>query len=48
MLGLLSCAFEFKVRNREIYDGVGGYSATNVDFIMFYQYLNREDYVGLN
>ena len=30
-LGMHSCAFEFKVRNRYIYDGVGGYSTTNAD-----------------
>ncbi len=45
-LGLHSCAFEFKVRNRDIYDGVGGYCATNADVIMYYQYLNREDYIA--
>lgn len=30
-----------------LYDGVGGFSRTNADFIMFYfyQYLNNEDYV---
>lgn len=45
-LGLHSCAYEFQVRNRDIYDGVGGYSMTNADFIMFFQYLNREDYIA--
>ena len=45
-LGLHSCAYEFQVRNRDIYDGVGGYSTTNADFIMFFQYLNREDYIA--
>ncbi len=45
-LGLHSCAYEFNVRNRDIYEGVGGYSSTNADFIMFYQYINNEDYVA--
>ena len=45
-LGLHSCAYEFKVRNREIYDGVGGYSTTNADFITFFQYVNSEDYIA--
>ena len=40
-----SCAFEYSVRNSDLYDGVGGVSRTNADFIMFYQYLNNEDYV---
>lgn len=26
--------------------GVGGYSRTNADFIVFYQYLNQEDYIA--
>lgn len=41
-----SCAFEYSVRNSDLYDGVGGFSRTNADFIMFYQYLNDEDYVA--
>lgn len=41
-----SCAFEYSVRNGDLYDGVGGFSRTNADFIMFYQYLNKEDYVA--
>lgn len=45
-LGMHSCAFEYSVRNSDLYDGVGGFSRTNADFIMFYQYLNREDYVA--
>ena len=45
-LGLHSCAYEFNVRNRDIYEGVGGYSSTNADFIMSYQYINNEDYVA--
>ena len=45
-LGLHSCAYEFKVRNHEIYDGVGRYSTTNADFITFFQYVNSEDYIA--
>ncbi len=45
-LGLHSHAFEFAVRNRDIYDGVGGYAATHADFILFIQRLNREDYIA--
>lgn len=41
-----SCAFECSVRNSDLYDGVGGFSRTNADFIMFYQSLNNEDYVA--
>lgn len=41
-----SCAFEYSVRNSDLYDSVGGFSRTNADFIMFYQYLNNEDYVA--
>lgn len=45
-LGLFSSAYEFKVRNRDIYEGVGGFSCTNADFILFSQYLNQEDYLA--
>ena len=45
-LGLSSCAFEFAVRNSDIYANVGGYSYTHADFIMFFQYLNARDYVA--
>ena len=45
-LGLVSSAYEFKVRNRDIYEGVGGFSCTNADFILFFQYLNQEDYLA--
>lgn len=34
------------MRNSDLYDGVGGFARTNADFIMFYQYLNAEDYVA--
>lgn len=45
-LGMNSRAFEFSVRNSDIYDGVGGFSYTHADFIMFFQYLNAEDYIA--
>ncbi|ADV42787.1 peptidoglycan bridge formation glycyltransferase FemA/FemB family protein [Bacteroides helcogenes] len=45
-LGMNSSAFEFSVRNSEIYSNVGGFSHTNADFIMFFQYLNKEDYIA--
>ena len=45
-LGMHSCAFEYSVRNSDLYDGVGGFSRTNAGFIMFYQYLDNEDYVA--
>lgn len=45
-LGLNSRAFEFSIRNSDIYNNVGGYSHTNADFIMFFQYLNKEDYMA--
>lgn len=35
-LGMHSCAFEFSVKNRDIYTGVGGFSRTNADFITFF------------
>lgn len=41
-----SCAFEYSVRDSDLYDGVGSFSRTNAGFIMFYQYLNNEDYVA--
>lgn len=45
-LGIRSRAFEYSVRNSDLYCGVGGYSRTNADFIMFYQFVNREDYIA--
>lgn len=45
-LGMNSCAFEFSIRNSDIYSNVGGFSYTNADFIMFFQYLNKEDYIA--
>lgn len=40
------CALKYSVRDSDLYDGVGGFSRTNADFIMFYQSLNNEDYVA--
>lgn len=45
-LGMNSRAFEFSVRNSDLYTGVGGFSYTNADFIMFFQYLNDSDYLA--
>ena len=45
-LGIHSSAFEFKARNSDLYLNVGGYSYTQGDVIMFYQYLNSEDYIA--
>lgn len=39
-------AFDFSVRNSEIYTNVGGYAHTQGDFITFFQYLNTEDYIA--
>lgn len=44
--GIISSAFDFKVRNSELYLNVGGYSHTVADFIVFYQHLNKEDYIA--
>lgn len=45
-LGMDSRAFEFSVRNSDIYTDVGGYSCTRADFILFRQNLNAEDYIA--
>ena len=45
-LGMDSRAFEFSVRNSELYTDVGGYSYTHADFIMFLQHINAEDYIA--
>ena len=45
-LGIPSKAFDFKVRNSELYLNVGGYSSTQADFITFFRYLNAEDYIA--
>lgn len=41
-----SCAFDFSVRNSDFYTHVGGYARTQADFIVFFQYLNHEDYIA--
>ncbi|MEG0892018.1 MAG: peptidoglycan bridge formation glycyltransferase FemA/FemB family protein, partial [Bacteroidales bacterium] len=43
--GLQSFAFDYKVRNSDLYLNVGGYSQTRADFLMFIQYLNSKDCV---
>ena len=45
-LGMSSKAYDFSVRNSDLYVHVGGYAHTQADFIMFYQYLNHEDYIA--
>ena len=45
-LGMNSCAFDYSVRNSDLYTHVGGYAYTQADFIIFFQYLNREDYIA--
>jgi lipid II:glycine glycyltransferase (peptidoglycan interpeptide bridge formation enzyme) len=44
-LGIQSFAYEYKVRNREIYLDVGGYTCTNSDILVFLQYLNPYNYI---
>ncbi|MFV0545389.1 MAG: lipid II:glycine glycyltransferase FemX [Bacteroides sp.] len=44
--GINSKAFEFKVRNSDLYVNVGGYSCTQSDILMFFQYLNSEDCIA--
>lgn len=45
-LGVNSMAFDFKVRNSELYLDVGGYSCTQADAILFFQYLNAKEYIA--
>lgn len=40
--GLSTKAFDFKVRNRELYTNVGGYSYTNADLLVLQRPLNSE------
>ncbi len=40
--GLASKAFDFKVRNRELYANVGGYSYTYADLLLLHKPLNSE------
>lgn len=44
--GIESEAFEFKIRNSDLYCNVGGYSCTQADLLMFFQYLNSQDYIA--
>ncbi|WP_071144885.1 lipid II:glycine glycyltransferase FemX [Bacteroides ihuae] len=41
-LGVETRAFDFKVRNRDIYTDVGGYSCTCADFLILHKPLNRQ------
>lgn len=45
-LGVPSDAFDFKVKNSELYSNVGGYSYTQGDFIILYQKLGADSCVG--
>lgn len=45
-LGVDSLAFDFKVRNSDLYLDVGGYSYTQADVILFFQHLNAHDYIA--
>ena len=45
-LGMKSRAFEFSVRNSDIYTGVGGWSRTNADVVVFAQQVNDEDWIA--
>ncbi|MBB4044709.1 lipid II:glycine glycyltransferase (peptidoglycan interpeptide bridge formation enzyme) [Bacteroides reticulotermitis] len=44
--GIPSAAFDFKIKNSDLYLNVGGYSYTQADFIVFFEYLNSTDYVA--
>lgn len=46
ILGLNSRAFEFSVRNSDIYTGVGGYARTQADLVMFQQFIGRDRYIA--
>ena len=43
--GLKSLAFDYKVRNRDLYLNGDSYSCTQADFLMFVQQLNANDCV---
>jgi lipid II:glycine glycyltransferase (peptidoglycan interpeptide bridge formation enzyme) len=45
-LGMRSRAFEFSVRNSDIYEGVGGLCRTNADFIVFQQKVGSGQYIA--
>lgn len=44
--GVVSAAFDFKVRNSDLYTGTGGRSYTHADFLLLLQSLNSEDSVA--
>jgi lipid II:glycine glycyltransferase (peptidoglycan interpeptide bridge formation enzyme) len=44
--GLNTKAFDFKVKNRDIYTKVGGYACTNADLLLIQQPLNSEDSIA--
>lgn len=45
-LGVDSSAFDFSIRNSELYTNVGGYAQTQADVVVFYQPFNKEDYIA--
>lgn len=45
--GLSSFAFDYKVRNSDLYLNVGGYCCTRADFVLFLQRLNSKDCVAV-
>lgn len=45
-LGVDSSAFDFSIRNSDLYTNVGGYAQTQADVVVFYQPLNKEDYIA--
>ncbi|WP_295939723.1 peptidoglycan bridge formation glycyltransferase FemA/FemB family protein [uncultured Alistipes sp.] len=44
--GLQTRALDFKVRNRDIYTGVGGFSSTNADLLLVERPLNQDDCIA--
>ena len=46
-LGMNSCAFDYSVRNSDLYAQVGGYAYTQADFIMFFRirYLENKPFL---
>ena len=41
-----SRAFEFSIRNSDIYSGVGGYARTQADLVMFQQFVTKDRYIA--
>lgn len=45
-LGINSYAFDFSVRDSDIYEGVGGLTRTNSDLLIFREWVNRDEYIA--